>query len=149
MVEMLRAFRITVNGKAYDVMVEEAGSESVPSGKPVFPPSAQAPAAVPVRVAAPPENASVLSQAATPASQDETVSSRPLGSGTVKAPIPGTIRAIKVSQGQAVMRGDVILILEAMKMENEMCAETDGTVTRIFVEAGAMVNTGDPLLVID
>jgi biotin carboxyl carrier protein len=148
MAEMLRAFRITVNGKAYDVMVEEVGSASVPSGMPVFPPTAQAPAAVPVRAGAPPELSSVLSPAAAPTRQDEAVTSKPLGSGTVKAPIPGTIRAIRVSQGQTVTRGDVILILEAMKMENEMCAETDGTVTRILVEAGAMVNTGDPLLVI-
>jgi glutaconyl-CoA decarboxylase len=150
---MLRAFRITVNGKAYDVMVEEVGSGPSNSGAPAIPAADKRQAAAPIRAAAQPEpaassagSAPAPSLAAAPARQDEALSSKPLGSGTVKAPIPGTIRAIKVVQGQAVARGDVILILDAMKMENEVCAESDGTVTRVFVETGTMVNTGDPLL---
>jgi glutaconyl-CoA/methylmalonyl-CoA decarboxylase subunit gamma len=148
---MLRAFRITVNGNAYDVMVEEVGSGPSASGTPPIPPAAKPQAAAASIQAAEPAASpavpvSAPSLAAAPARQDEALSPKPLGSGTAKAPIPGTISAIKVDLGQAVARGDVILILDAMKMENEVCAESDGTVTRIFVEAGNMVNTGDPLL---
>jgi glutaconyl-CoA/methylmalonyl-CoA decarboxylase subunit gamma len=146
MAEMLRAFRITVNGNAYDVMVEEVGSGSVPSSMPIFPPAARPPATPPVQAVAPNGPSTVSALTAAPTCQDEDLFSKPLGSGTVKAPIPGTISAVRVSQGQTVARGDVILILDAMKMENEVCSEADGTVTRIFVEAGAMVNTGDPLM---
>ena len=66
--------------------------------------------------------------------------------GSIKAPMPGTILAIKVANGQAVKRGDVLLILEAMKMENEICAPADGSVSQIRVQAGTTVNTGDPMI---
>jgi glutaconyl-CoA decarboxylase len=60
--------------------------------------------------------------------------------------MPGTVLGVKVSAGQLVKRGDVLLILEAMKMENEICAQGDGTVTQVRVQAGTTVNTGDPMI---
>jgi glutaconyl-CoA decarboxylase len=60
--------------------------------------------------------------------------------------MPGTVLSLKVSAGQAVKRGDVLLILEAMKMENEISAPADGTVAAIRVQAGSTVNTGDPMV---
>ena len=68
------------------------------------------------------------------------------GKETVKAPMPGTINAVKVSAGQAVKKGDVLVILEAMKMENEIMAPCDGTVASVNVAQGASVNTGDVLV---
>lgn len=76
------------------------------------------------------------------------VSSAPSGGQAVTAPMPGSINEIHVSVGQQVKRGDLLLILEAMKMENEILAEQDGTVTTISVAKGATVNTGDTLLTI-
>ena len=64
------------------------------------------------------------------------------------APLPGNIFAIKVKQGDAVKAGDVLIVIEAMKMENEVCAPSDGTVKQIAVTKGQMVATGDTLVVI-
>ncbi|NLJ45139.1 MAG: biotin/lipoyl-binding protein, partial [Treponema sp.] len=72
--------------------------------------------------------------------------SAPAGASSVKAPMPGTILGVKVAPGQAVKKGQVLLILEAMKMENEICAGGDGTVAAVRVQAGQSVNTGDPLV---
>ena len=118
---MLKKYRVTVNGQTYDVGVEEMGGSSAPAPAPVA--VASAPAAAPAPAAG---GAS--------------------GAGTVKAPMPGTVLGVKVSAGQLVKRGDVLLILEAMKMENEICAQGDGTVTQIRVQAGTTVNTGDPMI---
>jgi len=118
---MLKKYRVNVNGQSYDVSVEElAGGQTAPAATPV----AAAPA--PVAQAAP--TAAVA------------------GAGTVKAPMPGTILSVKVSTGQQVKAGDVLLILEAMKMENEICAAGNGVVTQIRVQSGTTVNTGDPLI---
>ncbi|MGD9938282.1 MAG: biotin/lipoyl-containing protein [Clostridia bacterium] len=125
---MLKKYRVTVNGQTYDVGVEELGSSNV---------SAPTPAAVASATAAPaPAAVSAPAPAAGGAS----------GAGTVKAPMPGTVLGVKVSAGQLVKRGDVLLILEAMKMENEICAQGDGTVTQVRVQAGTTVNTGDPMI---
>ncbi|HOY90075.1 MAG TPA: acetyl-CoA carboxylase biotin carboxyl carrier protein subunit, partial [Bacillota bacterium] len=69
-----------------------------------------------------------------------------VGASTIKAPMPGTVLSIKVTAGQSVKRGDVLLILEAMKMENEISAPADGVVAGIRVQAGSTVNTGDPMV---
>ena len=125
----MRKFNITVNGVAYEVEVEEvaAGEVSAPAAAPKAAPKAAAPAAKP---AAAPKAA-------------------PVASGVqVKAPMPGTILDVKVSQGASVKKGDVLCILEAMKMENEILAPQDGTVAQVNVTKGASVNSGDALVVL-
>lgn len=68
------------------------------------------------------------------------------GNGTVAAPLPGTITEVKVSEGQKIKRGDVVVIMEAMKMANDIVAEVDGTVKKIYVKQGAQVQSGEPLV---
>ena len=127
----MRKFNITVNGVAYEVEVEEvaAGEASAPvAAAPKAAPKAAAPAAKP---AAAPKAA-------------------PVANGTkVNAPMPGTILDVKVSQGQAVKKGDILLILEAMKMENEILSPQDGSVAQVNVSKGASVNSGDVLVVLN
>lgn len=120
----MKNYRITVNGTAYDVAVEELGGSAAPASAPAAAPVAAAPAAA--APAAPAPSAGV-------------------GSITVTAPMPGKILAVKASVGQAVKKGDVVLILEAMKMENEVVAPEDGTVASIDVAVGAAVEAGDTL----
>ena len=123
---------VTVNGKAYEV--EIVGKE-VKAAKPVAKPAAApAPAAKPAAPAAKP------APAAAPAAA---------GEGTpFKAPLPGTINDIKVAVGQQVNVGDVVLILEAMKMENEITAEKAGTITSITVNKGDSVMEGTTMFTI-
>lgn len=143
---MFRSMRITVNGKTYDVTVEETGIGSLPERTPVLSSN------VPIHSSSPAVQASVpvaptapAVHTASPAPAPRT--SRAAGSaGVLKAPIPGTVTSIKVAENQTVSKGDVVLLLEAMKMENEICAHTDGIISHIFVQTGTMVNTGDPLL---
>ena len=121
---------VTVNGKAYDV--EIVGKE-VKKAAPVAKPAA-APAAKPAAPAA-------AKPAAAPAAA--------AGEGTpFKAPLPGTINDIKVAVGQQVNVGDVVLILEAMKMENEITAEKAGTITSITVSKGDSVMEGTTMFTI-
>lgn len=118
----MKQYRITVNGKSYDVTVEELnGARPAAAGGAMY--------AAPAAETAP---------AATPANGGSVT--------TVKAPMPGTVIAFKVIVGQQVKRGDVLLLLEAMKMENEIVAPQDGTVAALRVPASAAVNTGDALV---
>ena len=116
---------VTVNGKAYDVeIVGQAPKKITPVAKPAAP--AAKPAAAPAAAAATP-----AAPAAAP------------GEGTpFKAPLPGTINDIKVAVGQTVNVGDVVLILEAMKMENEIVAPQDGTIVSVDTKEGASVEAG-------
>ena len=123
----MKNYRITVNGTAYDVAVEELGAGSVQTAAP-----AAAPVAAPAAPAAP-------APAAAPAASGSA------GSITVASPMPGKILSVKSSVGAAVKKGDVILVLEAMKMENEVVAPEDGTVASINVSAGDSVEAGDTL----
>lgn len=128
----MKQYNITVNGKTYEVAVEEVGG--APSA-PVF----SAPAAAP-RAAAPAPAAPKAAPAPAPAAA-------PTGGGEViAAPMPGTILDIKVTEGQAVKAGDILLILEAMKMENEIVAPADGTVKGIHTSKGTSVSSGDALI---
>ena len=129
---------VTVNGKAYDVeIVGQAPKKITPVAKPAAP--AAKPAAAPAAAAAAPAAA-----AATPAAP----AAAP-GEGTpFKAPLPGTINDIKVAVGQTVNVGDVVLILEAMKMENEITAEKAGTITSITVNKGDSVMEGTTMFTI-
>ena len=118
---------VTLNGKKFEVEVEKGQATAVYAGEAA--PAAAAPAPVAAAPAAVPAAAPV---AAAPAGAGEPVS----------APMPGNILQVKVANGQAVKSGDVLFILEAMKMENEICASKDGTVTSVCVNKGAVVETG-------
>ena len=119
----MKKYNITVNGTTYEVLVEEADTTSAPATY-TAPKAAPAPAAAPK--AAPAASASA-------------------GGVKVNAPMPGTILAVKVTPGQAVKKGDVICVLEAMKMENDIPAPQDGVIASIDTQKGASVNAGDVL----
>lgn len=132
----MKKFNITVNGKSYEVDVEEIGG--VMASAPVSRPAA--PASTPAAPAATPAPA---------AKQAAPAPAAPLAGGeTVTSPMPGTILDIKVNVGDTVASGAVLVILEAMKMENEIMAPTAGKVVSINVSKGASVNSGDVLVVI-
>ncbi|MBR6223980.1 MAG: biotin/lipoyl-binding protein [Lachnospiraceae bacterium] len=118
----MKNYRITVNGTAYDVQVEEleggVAAPAAPAPKKAAPKAPAAPKAAPQTGA---------------------------GSIEVSAPMPGKILGIKANVGQSIKKGDVVLILEAMKMENEVVAPEDGTVASINVAVGDMVEPGDVL----
>ena len=128
----MRKFQITVNGQSYEVEVEEVGGVS-------------APAVAPAPVAAPKAAAPAAPKAAAPAAP-KAAAAAPAGAEAVNAPMPGNINAVKVAAGQNVKKGDVLVILEAMKMENEIMAPRDGVVASVAVTKGATVNTGDLLV---
>ena len=118
----MKMYNITVNGTTYEVAVEEVGGTST---APVFTPAIvtkeSAPVAAPAKAAAP----------------------AAAGANSVTAPMPGTILAVKVSAGQSVKKGDVICVLEAMKMENDIPAPCDGVIASINVQKGASVAAND------
>ena len=120
----MKRFNITVNGKAYDVTVEEVGG-AAPAAPVKAAATAPAPAAAPAAPVA------------------------PAGEGTpVTAPMTGNILDVKVNVGDTVSEGQPVIVLEAMKMENDVPASKAGKVTSITVKKGDTVNTGDVLLTI-
>lgn len=136
----MKKFKVTVNGKAYEVEVEEVGGAA-----PVAAPTPAAQAAAPAPAAPAPTPA----PAAAPSTPAPAVGGPiPEGAIVVKAPMPGKISALKAEAGSAVKRGDVLLILEAMKMQNDITATVDGTLHEIRVNVGDNVKTGDALAVI-
>ena len=133
---MIMKYKITLNGRTYEVEVEAGKAmlldeyEAIVPSAPAAAPAPAAPAAAPAAPAAP----------AVPAVT---------GAGeAVTAPMPGNILKVNVTQGQAVKEGEVLCILEAMKMENEILAPKAGSVTQVLVSKGATVDTGAPLVVI-
>ena len=124
----MRRFNVTVNGVTYDVVVEEVGGA--------------APAAAPVAAApAAPVAAPTAAPKAAPAGN--------AGAVAVKAPMPGTIMKVNVAPGQAVKKGDVLCVLEAMKMENDISAPQDGTVASVNVQKGASVQSEEVLVTLN
>ena len=129
-------YKVTLNNRTYEVEVE-AGEAMLVDEYEAYAPAAPAPVAAAAPAAAP--------AAAAPAAP----AGAALAAGEViKSPMPGNILKINVSNGQKVNEGDVLLILEAMKMENEVVATKGGTVAQIVVAKGAVVETGAPLVVI-
>ena len=122
-------YKVTLNNKVYEVEVEEASAMLVDEYEALAP---VAPAAAPVAAAAP----------AAP------VAAAPAAAPAPVAAAPGTILKVNVTQGAAVKKGDILVVLEAMKMENEILAPKDGTVAQIAVSKGATVDTGALLAVI-
>ena len=116
----MKNYTITVNGTVYDVTVEEGTGSAAPA-------AASAPKAAP--------------KAAKPAAP------KAAGAGAIKvnAPMPGKILSVKAQAGASVKKGDAVLVLEAMKMENEICAAQDGVIASVEVAVGDMVEGGDVL----
>ena len=131
-------FKVTLNGRTYEVEVEAGQAMLLSEYEAIAPtPAAAAPAAAPAPSAAP---AAPAAPAAAPAVT---------GAGeAVNAPMPGTILKVNVASGDQVKAGTVLVVLEAMKMENEILAPKDGTVTQVLVSRGASVDTGAPMVVI-
>ena len=129
----------TINGKKYEVEVEKLEAYKSLDRNGVAAPAAPVlPASAPVQRPAAPAPAPV---AAAPAAAPAPKAAAPAGATTVEAPMPGKILNIKVSEGQAVKFGEVVVIMEAMKMETEIVAPADGTVSKILVKAGDSVDT--------
>ncbi len=132
----MKQFKITVNGKTYDVAVEETnGAISAPAAPVAVAPVAAAPAAP-----APAPAAEAAPAPAAPVATDTT------GAEKVNSPMPGNILDIKVAVGDAVKNGQTLLILEAMKMENEIKAPCDGTVAGVHISKGDTVDSGALLI---
>ena len=130
-------YKVTLNGRTYEVEVEAGKAMLLDEYEAIVP---SAPAAAPVAPAAPVAEAAPAAPAA-PAAVT--------GAGeAVSAPMPGTILKVNVTQGQAVKEGDILCVLEAMKMENDIIAPKSGTVTQVVTAKGASVSSGDPLVVI-
>lgn len=123
-------YKVTLNGKIYEVEVEKGEAIIQAEYDAVAPSQAVATPSAPAQSAQSAPTQSVASGSAT----------------AITAPMPGNINQVKVSSGQQVKKGDVLIILEAMKMENEIVADKDGKVGQIFVQKGAVVETGTALI---
>jgi glutaconyl-CoA decarboxylase len=134
----MKKFNVTVNGKSYAVEVEEVGAG--PSGFTYAPVQPLTQAATPIQPiqSAPVPTAVEAPKAVSSSATDELIT----------APMPGTILDIKVVEGQIVKEGDLVLILEAMKMENEILSPSDGIIKKINTSKGANVSTGANLVTI-
>ena len=128
-------YKVTLHGKTYEVEVEQ--------GKAMLLDEYEAYAPAPAAAAAPAPAAPAPAAAAPAAAPAVTGAGEP-----VNAPMPGTVLRVEVAQGAAVKAGQLLVVLEAMKMENEILAPRDGTVTQIVAQKGASVDTGSPLLML-
>ena len=131
-------YKVTLNKRVYEVEVEEGSAMLIDEYELAAPAAPAAPvAAAPVAAVAPVAAAPAAAPAAGLAAGE-----------VVKSPMPGNILKINAVQGQAVKEGDVLVVLEAMKMENDVVAPRDGTVAQVVVAKGAVVETGSPLVVL-
>jgi biotin carboxyl carrier protein len=135
----MEKLRITFNGKSYEVEVERLTGTTGAAPKPCAAPVAAAASPAPAPKAAAPAPAPAAAKAAAPAAA---------GGQQVCAPMPGKILSVNVKAGDTAKRGDVLLVLEAMKMQNEIMAPADGKVADVRVSAGQTVSTGDVMVVL-
>lgn len=126
---MMRKFLISINGKSYEVEVEEVTTPA----NPIVPD--------PIKIVSP-----VVEKKEELKSSIKEI---PTGTTLIKAPMPGTILDVNVSVGEAVSKGQILLILEAMKMENELLAPREGKIISIQIQKGSSVNPGDVLVTIE
>lgn len=126
-------YKVTLKGKTYEVEVNQ-GEAMILDEYEAYAPAPAAPAAAPAAPAAAPAPAAAAPVAA--------------AGEQVKSPMPGTIVKVNVTAGQAIKGGEVLAVLEAMKMENEIMAPHDATVVQVLTEVGAKVDTGAPLIVL-
>ena len=131
-------YKVTLNGRTYEVEVEAGKAMLLDEYEAVVP---SAPAAAPAPVAAAPAAAPAAALAAAPAA--------PVAGEAVTAPMPGNILKVNVTAGQAVKEGDLLVVLEAMKMENEIFAPKAGTVAQVLVQKGSTVDTGATMVVLN
>lgn len=132
----MRQFRVLVNGNEYKVAIEEIAEGAASTEISTPPPKAA--------VSQPKPQAEQKVAQATPVKQE----AKSNGAGNIKAAMPGTILEVKVAVGDTVTTGQPLLVLEAMKMENDVMAPHEGEVKEIYVSKGASVNSGDALMVI-
>lgn len=147
----MKEFTFKINGAEYKCAVEEieAGKTQVTVNGKVYEVETEAPKAAP-KVAPAPKAAPAPKPAAVPAPKAEAPKAAAAAAGgvQVKSPLPGSVIKVLVSEGQAVKKGDTLLTLESMKMENAIMAEADGTVKQIAVSAGQNVMQDDLLIVL-
>ena len=132
-------YKVTLNGRTYEIEVEAGKAMCLDEYEAIAP---AASAAAPVAAAEP---------AAAPAAPAAAPAAAPVVAGgeAVNAPMPGTILKVNVQPGQAVKAGEVLVVLEAMKMENEIMAPKAGTVAQVLVSKGSNVDTGAPMVVLN
>ena len=133
-------YKVTLNGRTYEVEVEAGKAMLLDEYEAIAP---AAPAAAPAPVAAAPAAAPAPAPAAAPAA------AAPVAGEAVCAPMPGNILKVNVTAGQAVKEGELLCVLEAMKMENEIYAPKAGTVAQVLVSKGSTVDTGATLVVLN
>ncbi len=131
----MKKFHITVNGTPYDVQVEEVGASAATIPAPVASPAPVAAPAAPAVPAAP-----------APAEAPKASAAPVVGAETINAPMPGTVMSVQVKAGDSVTKGQVLLVLEAMKMENEIMSPRDAVVAGVHVNKGDSVDSGKLLI---
>jgi len=136
----MRKFKITVDGKVYEVEVEEVGENKASEG------AVSAPQPVVTKVKEEPVKPKPAKVSNSPAPSKAPTAA--VAGEEVVAPMPGKVLQLKVSEGDSVKEGDTLLILEAMKMENEIIANASGSIKKIIAAVNDMVDTGDVLMVI-
>ncbi|MDF2674831.1 MAG: AccB [Clostridiales bacterium] len=127
----MKKYIVTINEKKYEVEVEEVGASTPPMEK-----------VIETKVS----NNEIKKEEI---NREAPISKPAEGKNTIKAPMPGAILDVRISKGQNIKKGDVMFILEAMKMENEIMAGEDGTVFEVVVTKGTTVNTDDVLAILE
>ena len=139
----MKKFKVTVDGRSYMVEVEELKDKMPTSNKNRISPPEPVQDSVTIK-----EDTKLKDKKEKTAEKQPASSPAVEGGYKVKAPMPGSVLDVKVKEGDKIEEGDVLLILEAMKMENEMSASRTGTVAKVLVKKGDAVNSGDPLIII-